>query len=819
MGLPRLPLVLVFLLFFKECQSNITVKEAVKTWTKPGDSAELVCLLNRTAEECVFIDPIGTKYCSPGGDDETCAATIYNRFKVSDDNNACKLTLDNVYESDIGTWKCKAMFWEDWSEANLEVAMFETDSAEVGFHILYGEVDVEIDKSQEFSCDLNYYGDGTGEIQWFISTKDGKDRKPLPETKSHEVDDSDLDEKAGSKTIRSFTNYQPKLSDHGKKITCINPQSGKEDHIFLELWKYDGPSNLPVIEAFEGYNKSVSVELSSFPAPEVMWHLNSNKIVLKPGDTSEDGKYQAEYVTTVAENRYKIGLIIKNVSAEFANAENLLHIKISDTKELKFPVKIKIVEDIPENEPGDDGKGADTTLSIPSDADGVPNPDEKNDNPASVKEGGFGLWIIFGIIAFLIILCCVYCCCRKRGNKNNGETQEDIEKNINQMENIENKPLLKADNLETKSKPSFAEEKSKISEEQQKEVDDITKNIETGLKKTDDDVKDKKDGIAAVNSINTVDENANTIIPNNAESGVDEIDKTYKSDDKSASTADKTNMNINENMKIAISGTGVNKMPTNFQNLKDKDSEEHLDIKSSAAQLREMLQQNGLEAEKDSGSINGVEPPKEAEKKTTLSRTSSIELNMSKTIVLGEESKKSESSTLNIEKFGTVEFKLKVSPSHTNVDQQSQKSLSSNYQEEMKKKIKSNSDGESDGTSDDDQTTNIVLSTVPSKQQNKDKGLQVVGKPPTVPRSPSEATKYTFEMNGSRAVSRSNSFTSDAGTQTPRIKAKAKLYFDDNGGSVSASEESLSDAVAKEALQREVAMLKEELERKGKKDD
>ena len=32
-------------------------------------------------------------------------------------------------------------------------------------------------------------------------------------------------------------------------------------------------------------------------------------------------------------------------------------------------------------------------------------------------------------------------------------------------------------------------------------------------------------------------------------------------------------------------------MPTNFQNLKDKDSEEHLDIKSSAAQLREMLQQ------------------------------------------------------------------------------------------------------------------------------------------------------------------------------------------------------------------------------------
>ena len=90
---------------------------------------------------------------------------------------------------------------------------------------------------------------------------------------------------------------------------------------------------------------------------------------------------------------------------------------------------------------------------------------------------------------------------------------------------------------------------------------------------------------------------------------------------------------------------------------------------------------------------------------------------------------------------------------------------------------------------------------------------------------------------------RSNSTTSDAGTQTPRIKARAKLYFEE-GASVSASEESLSDAVAKESiwwyitrrnmihfisgvvshceylqeeLQREIDILKEELAKNQKR--
>ena len=63
---------------------------------------------------------------------------------------------------------------------------------------------------------------------------------------------------------------------------------------------------------------------------------------------------------------------------------------------------------------------------------------------------------------------------------------------------------------------------------------------------------------------------------------------------------------------------------------------------------------------------------------------------------------------------------------------------------------------------------------------------------------------------------RSGSFTMDAGTQTPKIKARSIVYFDDD---ISASEESLSDAVAKEELQKEIELLKQEVELAKKKLD
>merc|ERR1712192_356536 len=60
-----------------------------------------------------------------------------------------------------------------------------------------------------------------------------------------------------------------------------------------------------------------------------------------------------------------------------------------------------------------------------------------------------------------------------------------------------------------------------------------------------------------------------------------------------------------------------------------------------------------------------------------------------------------------------------------------------------------------------------------------------------------------------QTLSRSNSI----GTQTPKIKARTQVFFDE---AASSSEESLSDAFAKEELQREVEKLRKELEGKNK---
>ena len=34
--------------------------------------------------------------------------------------------------------------------------------------------------------------------------------------------------------------------------------------------------------------------VSSFPEPQVMWHLNSNKMVLRPGESADNGEYFAQ---------------------------------------------------------------------------------------------------------------------------------------------------------------------------------------------------------------------------------------------------------------------------------------------------------------------------------------------------------------------------------------------------------------------------------------------------------------------------------------------------------------------------------------------
>jgi len=248
-------------------------------------------------------------------------------------------------------------------------------------------------------------------------------------------------------------------------------------------------------------------------------------------------------------------------------------------------------------------------------------------------------------------------------------------------------------------------------------------------------------------------------------------------------------------------------------------SDDHKEIMNKANTLR-TLSKDDVSKDDKSGS---VKTPEAGEKKTVLSRTSSIEIVKSKTLLLQKtEEVKNEKSTLDVETFETVEFKVKVNPSPPPVP--ARKSLSSRLEQVSDKRTLKNgdSDGEMDGSSEDDdeQKTKIVLSSVPQKREKKESGTGMAGKPPTVPKSPSDTpaspTKKSSEPNGSNSlgVSRSNSFTSDAGTQTPRIKAKAKLYFDVDGESVTASEESLSDAMAKETLQREIEILKEELARK-----
>ena len=58
---------------------------------------------------------------------------------------------------------------------------------------------------------------------------------------------------------------------------------------------------------------TVSARISSFPRPEVRWHLNNNLLLL-PDQTSPDGKFHAELVKTLGDNIYLVMLNIREVS-------------------------------------------------------------------------------------------------------------------------------------------------------------------------------------------------------------------------------------------------------------------------------------------------------------------------------------------------------------------------------------------------------------------------------------------------------------------------------------------------------------------------
>ena len=97
--------------------------------------------------------------------------------------------------------------------------------------------------------------------------------------------------------------------------------------------------------------------MSSYPLPEVEWHLNNSTVILQPDQTSNDGnylcrdgisphhrdntgKYSAELVKTVGENQYLINLLIRNVSLADGGSDHFLRVTV---KEREFTVPV-IVE-------------------------------------------------------------------------------------------------------------------------------------------------------------------------------------------------------------------------------------------------------------------------------------------------------------------------------------------------------------------------------------------------------------------------------------------------------------------------------------------
>merc|ERR1719494_836678 len=260
-----------------------------------------------------------------------------------------------------------------------------------------------------------------------------------------------------------------------------------------------------------------------------------------------------------------------------------------------------------------------------------------------------------------------------------------------------------------------------------------------------------------------------------------------------------------------------------------------------------------------------------------LSRTSSFEVIRSKTIILEETNERLERTTMNItqtkEPPQAVELKIKVkspvsrpailvqtktesnggSPKETSSADQSSGEDSPELDKELNKELDKEATRSPQFWPEKTPLPTPRLTregrvlpamVLPMPKRNKEEANQNGGRdsasedewhtpagkatshqkpplPPTVsPRatstttnsSPPPPTLQPDSANDSlkpvKTLSRSNSI----GTQTPKIKARTQVFFDE---AASSSEESLSDAIAKEELQREVEKLRKELEGKN----
>ena len=427
--------------------NGIKVIETSPTWSKTGEKAEITCYLDQEAYACVFIDPQGTEYCSPSSYDGArpgCSPAFMSRYGISVKDKSCSLLISRLEDADFGPWQCKALYWTEWTQpSKIDINRFEEAMVEFKNFPSFSDLLVESGKKQTFVCELSYSGTGDGIVQWFI-TSQGKPRIELSGSGNHdhEIKLKEIETVDGWKIIESSLEFIPTVEDDDKNVICFNPQSGEEDHVSLGVFLLEAPSNIPdKIVAYQGEKKRVSIHISSYPPPEVVWNLDSGQYALAAGDTSEDGRFHAEEVKFVGKNEHEISLVI-DTNLDDDNTEHSLQIKVVHSgrlqKKMDLPFTLKVKKMF------NDESRTNTSTNGPI----INGEKSKTENPPNVQTQGLGLWIILAILAILIILCCIFCCARKRGQKNKQPVEIDIEKKSNQVENV---GLLKTDSQQNEN--------------------------------------------------------------------------------------------------------------------------------------------------------------------------------------------------------------------------------------------------------------------------------------------------------------------------------------------------------------------------------
>ena len=455
------------------------------------------------------------------------------------------------------------------------------------------------------------------------------------------------------------------------------------------------------------------------------------------------GKYVASIIKNLGGNSYSVSLNINDVTLDDATPEYSLHIAVADTKNINLPFTVDVEESVVV-------KVTEVIVETPIPIVETENPKEENGTIVAVgpkdvvvKQESISVFIIIGIIALCIIICILYYasrCCDKKT-----EEGEDIEKNTNVIEEPETKPLIKKqdkanlivdvkvlnENLESK----LESDKQKLSSEESDALEETLNNLRE-----------------VINSPNAVKKE-------------EEVKKEEVSEDQVDSVEAEDKPGVPK----------LKRVPT-----LPRDHPSHEDDKASIAKnariLRELTEElkKKEQEEKQKSSLVDVEnnliPVNEDQvPKKMLSRTSSIEIMRSKTVLLqngDDEEKMMESTIMNIQTepskatFEAIELKIHVdaSPSHpggvsyTRMPEENQTDTSYSLSSSIESLREENQQLLSESETD---SAKIVLAEVPVKtRQVKSPADEepLVQKPPVAPRTsnPTSPTRTsTPDINGS----------------------------------------------------------------------